>query len=111
MGVRVACVRTLANIDSRSIQDTMEFLAGQLRITKDQAIGANRPVQLPENACDRARHGERSCNDRFRSSSLADPDSRERNGWRCPRLSAKGKCPGLLALIVSRVEVKHLKRK
>lgn len=38
MGVRVACVRTLANIDSRSIQDTMEFLAGQLRITKDQAM-------------------------------------------------------------------------
>ncbi len=38
LGVRVACVQTLANIDSRSIQDTMEFLAGQLRITKDQAI-------------------------------------------------------------------------
>jgi hypothetical protein len=38
MGVWVACVRTLANIDSRSIQDTMEFLAGQLRITKDQAM-------------------------------------------------------------------------
>jgi len=38
MGVKVACVRTLANIDSRSIQDTMEFLAGQLRITKDQAM-------------------------------------------------------------------------
>jgi hypothetical protein len=38
MGVRVACIRTLANIDSRSIQDTMEFLAAQLRITKDQAM-------------------------------------------------------------------------
>src|SRR5215471_1226657 len=38
-GVRVVCVRTLANVDSTSIQDTMEFLAGQLSITKDQAIG------------------------------------------------------------------------
>ena len=37
-GVRVVCVRTLANVDSRSILDTMEFLAGQLNITKDQAI-------------------------------------------------------------------------
>lgn len=36
-GVRVVCVRTLANIDSRSIQDTMELVAGQLNITKDQA--------------------------------------------------------------------------
>ena len=37
-GVRVACLRTLANTDSRSIQDTMDFLAGQLNITKDQAM-------------------------------------------------------------------------
>jgi len=34
-GVRVVCVRTLANVDSRSIQDTMEFLAGQLNITEE----------------------------------------------------------------------------
>ena len=37
-GVRVVCLRTLANIDSRSIQDTMEFLSGQLSITKEQAM-------------------------------------------------------------------------
>jgi len=37
-GVRVVCVRTLANVDSTSIQDTMEFLAGQPNITKDQAM-------------------------------------------------------------------------
>jgi len=36
-GVRVVCVRTTANIDSRSIQDTMEFMAGRLHITTDQA--------------------------------------------------------------------------
>ena len=37
-GVRVVCLRTLANTDSRSIQDTTDFLAGRLNITKDQAI-------------------------------------------------------------------------
>jgi NAD(P)-dependent dehydrogenase (short-subunit alcohol dehydrogenase family) len=37
-GVRVVCLRTLANVDSRSIQDTMDYLAGQLNITKEQAI-------------------------------------------------------------------------
>jgi len=38
LGVRVVCLRTTANIDSRSIQDTMELLAKQLNITKDQAM-------------------------------------------------------------------------
>jgi 3-oxoacyl-[acyl-carrier protein] reductase len=37
-GVRVVCLRTLANIDSRSIQDTMDVLAGKFNITKDQAM-------------------------------------------------------------------------
>ena len=37
-GVRVVCLRTLANTDSRSIQDTTDFLAGRLNITQDQAI-------------------------------------------------------------------------
>jgi NAD(P)-dependent dehydrogenase (short-subunit alcohol dehydrogenase family) len=37
-GVRVVCVRTLANTDSRSIQQTTKFLAGALHITQDQAI-------------------------------------------------------------------------
>ena len=36
-GVRVVCLRTLANIDSRSIQDTMGLIAGQFNITEDQA--------------------------------------------------------------------------
>jgi NAD(P)-dependent dehydrogenase (short-subunit alcohol dehydrogenase family) len=37
-GVRVVCVRTLANTDSRSIQDTMDLLVDQLNITRDQAV-------------------------------------------------------------------------
>ncbi len=38
LGVRVICLRTTANIDSRSIQDTMEIVATQLSITKNQAM-------------------------------------------------------------------------
>ena len=38
-GVRVVCIRTLANVDSRSIQDTVDFVAAGLGITRDQAIG------------------------------------------------------------------------
>jgi FtsZ-interacting cell division protein YlmF len=34
----VVCLRTLANVDSRSIQDIMDFLAGRLNITKDLAM-------------------------------------------------------------------------
>jgi hypothetical protein len=37
-GVRVVSVRTLANTDSRSIQQTTEFLAGRMNIPQDQAI-------------------------------------------------------------------------
>lgn len=37
-GVRVVCLRTTANVDSRSIQDTTELIAGRLNITKDQAM-------------------------------------------------------------------------
>jgi 3-oxoacyl-[acyl-carrier protein] reductase len=37
-GVRVVCVRTVANIDSRSIRDTAEIAAGQLHITKEQVL-------------------------------------------------------------------------
>jgi NAD(P)-dependent dehydrogenase (short-subunit alcohol dehydrogenase family) len=39
LGVRVVCLRTVANIDSRPIQDTMDFVAGRMNITKEQAIG------------------------------------------------------------------------
>ena len=37
-GVRVVCLRTLANVDSRSIQDTIELRSPKRNITKDQAI-------------------------------------------------------------------------
>jgi NAD(P)-dependent dehydrogenase (short-subunit alcohol dehydrogenase family) len=37
-GVRVVCLRTLANTDSRTIQQTIEALASKLHITRDQAV-------------------------------------------------------------------------
>jgi len=39
LGVRVVCLRTVANIDSRPIQETMDFVAARMNITKEQAIG------------------------------------------------------------------------
>ena len=39
LGVRVVCLRTIANIDSRPIQETMDFVARRMNITKEQAIG------------------------------------------------------------------------
>jgi NAD(P)-dependent dehydrogenase (short-subunit alcohol dehydrogenase family) len=38
LGVRVVCLRTVANIDSRSIQDTVDFLAARMNITRDQGM-------------------------------------------------------------------------
>jgi NAD(P)-dependent dehydrogenase (short-subunit alcohol dehydrogenase family) len=37
-GVRVVCLRTTANTDSRTIQETAEALAGAMNVTKDQMI-------------------------------------------------------------------------
>jgi NAD(P)-dependent dehydrogenase (short-subunit alcohol dehydrogenase family) len=37
-GVRVGCVRTLANADSRSTRQTQEFLIGRMNLTEEQAI-------------------------------------------------------------------------
>lgn len=37
-GVRVVCLRTTANVDSRSIQDTSALIAARLNITKEQTI-------------------------------------------------------------------------
>ena len=68
-GVRVVCLRTLANTDSRSIQDTMQFLGTRLNITKEQAmaqIALSNFLKVPATvqdtanaavliACDRAR--------------------------------------------------------
>jgi NAD(P)-dependent dehydrogenase (short-subunit alcohol dehydrogenase family) len=38
LGVRVVCLRTTANADSRSIRQTTEAIANKLNITRDQAI-------------------------------------------------------------------------
>src|SRR6266852_4609837 len=37
-GIRVVCLRTTANTDSRTMQQTMDTLAGQMNVTRDQMI-------------------------------------------------------------------------
>ena len=57
-GVRVVCVRTLANVDSRSIQQTTEFLTNRLHITQEQAneqIANSNFLKRVATVCDTAR--------------------------------------------------------
>jgi len=45
-GVRVVCLRTTANIDSRTIQQTADALAGKMSGTKDQMIARMSSLNL-----------------------------------------------------------------
>ena len=68
-GVRVVCLRTLANIDSRSIQDTMDIVASRLSITKDQAISqiaASNFLRVPATVADTANAAVLIASDRAR---------------------------------------------
>ena len=68
-GVRVVCLRTLANIDSRSIQDTMDIVARRLSITKDQAISqitASNFLKVPATVTDTANAAVLIASDRAR---------------------------------------------
>ncbi len=57
-GVRVVCLRTTANVDSRTIQQTMDALAGKTNVTRDQMIalmaGLNF-LKMPATTCDTAK--------------------------------------------------------
>jgi len=56
-GVRVVCLRTTANTDSRTIQQTMDALVSRMNITKEQAIAqiANLNfLKVPASVCDTA---------------------------------------------------------
>jgi hypothetical protein len=89
----------------------MEFLAGQLRITKDEAmaqIAQSNFLKMPATVRDTANAAVMIAFDRAR---LLTGTVVNATAGAALRLSAKENCPGLLALIVSRVEVKHLKRK
>jgi NAD(P)-dependent dehydrogenase (short-subunit alcohol dehydrogenase family) len=38
VGVRVVCLRTTANVDSRTIQQTMDTMASRMNVTKDEIV-------------------------------------------------------------------------
>jgi NAD(P)-dependent dehydrogenase (short-subunit alcohol dehydrogenase family) len=68
-GVRVVCLRTTANADSRSIQRTVDVMAGRMNITKDQAIAgiANLNfLKVPATVSDTARAAVLIASDRGR---------------------------------------------
>lgn len=68
-GVRVVCLRTTANIDSRSIQQTMDVLAKNMHTTKDQMIGMMAGLnflKVPAVVSDTAKAAVLIASDRFR---------------------------------------------
>jgi enoyl-[acyl-carrier-protein] reductase (NADH) len=68
-GVRVVCLRTTANVDSRTIQQTTEALAGKLNATKDQMIAGMAGLnflKVPANTSDTAKAAVLIASDRAR---------------------------------------------
>ncbi len=68
-GVRVVCLRTTVNIDSRTIQHTMDILASKMNMTKDQIIGMMASLnflKVPANTSDTAKAAAFIASDRAR---------------------------------------------
>jgi len=65
----MVCLRTVANIDSRPILDTMAFVAGRMNITTEQAIGQvalSNFLKVPATVKDTANAAVRIASDRSR---------------------------------------------
>lgn len=57
-GVRAVCLRTTANTDSRTIQETMDILGGRFGATREQMIAriaSGNLLKVPASICDTAR--------------------------------------------------------
>jgi 3-oxoacyl-[acyl-carrier protein] reductase len=68
-GVRVVCLRTTANIDSRTIQQTMDILASKMNVTNDQMIerlASLNFLKVPANSSDTAKAAAFLASDRAR---------------------------------------------
>jgi NAD(P)-dependent dehydrogenase (short-subunit alcohol dehydrogenase family) len=68
-GVRVVCLRTTANVDSRTIQQTMDIFASKMNLTKEQMIAtmANHNfLKVPANTSDTAKAAVFLASDRAR---------------------------------------------
>ncbi len=68
-GVRVVCLRTTANTDSRTIQDTMDVLGRQMNLPRDAVVARMAALNLlkaPADTSDTARAAALIVSDRFR---------------------------------------------
>jgi NAD(P)-dependent dehydrogenase (short-subunit alcohol dehydrogenase family) len=68
-GVRVVCLRTTANMDSRTIQQTMEMLASKMNVTKEQMMATMANLnflKVPANTADTAQAAVFLASDRAR---------------------------------------------
>jgi len=69
VGVRVVCLRTTANTDSRTIQQTMDAVASKLNITKDQMVARMASLnflKVPASVSDTAKAAALLASDRVR---------------------------------------------
>jgi 3-oxoacyl-[acyl-carrier protein] reductase len=56
-GVRSVCLRTTANTDSRTIQETMDILSSKMNVPREQMIGriaSHNFLKIPASVCDTA---------------------------------------------------------
>ena len=68
-GVRVVCLRTTANTDSRTIQQTMDAVASKLNVTKDQMVARMASLnflKVPASVSDTAKAAALLASDRVR---------------------------------------------
>jgi NAD(P)-dependent dehydrogenase (short-subunit alcohol dehydrogenase family) len=68
-GVRVVCLRTTANVDSRTIQQTMDIFASKMNLTKEQMIATMANLnflKVPANTSDTAKAAVFLASDRAR---------------------------------------------
>jgi 3-oxoacyl-[acyl-carrier protein] reductase len=68
-GVRVVCLRTTANIDTRTIKQTMDILSSKMNVTNDQAIeriASLNFLKVPANTSDTAKAAAFLASDRAR---------------------------------------------
>ena len=69
VGVRVVCLRTTANTDSRTIQQTMDAMASNLNVTKDQIVARMTSLnflKVPASVSDTAKAAALLASDRVR---------------------------------------------
>jgi len=85
-GIRVVCLRTAANPDTRTIQDTADTIGTMMNLTREQVLASRRRHDV-EGVPAHRRHGPRCGPARIRSRPHDDRNGSQRHGRRLHRLA------------------------